>query len=146
MPSKDLLALTRQSKYALDAFVFVQRGLEYTVSNIHGEVDDIDDNDIPSPSDIFDQDSEFPQEVYESRHVSGAQLCEGLRDYAISQYGLLARTVLRHWHVSTCEDFGNIVFEMVDAGLMHKTDDDSIEDFINVFDFREAFSREVQLN
>ncbi|QQE11172.1 hypothetical protein JD969_16980 [Planctomycetota bacterium] len=131
MAAKDLLAITRESRYALDAFVFVQRGLEYTVRDLHGELAD---------------EGEMPAEEMESRHVSGADLCEGLRDYAIREYGLLARTVLKHWRINTCEDFGNIVFEMIEAGMMHKTEDDCIEDFIGVFDFRDAFMPELQLN
>ena len=131
--AKDLLAIARESRYALDAFVFVQRGLEHTVRDLHGQLD----------AENFEK---YSQDELESRHVSGTQLCEGLRDYAIGQYGLLARTVLQHWRVNTCEDFGNIVFEMIDAGLMHKTEDDCIEDFIGVFDFRDAFAPQLQLN
>ena len=143
MASKDLLSLTRESKYALDAFVFVQRGLEFTVNQIHGG---FEDHLEESEANIFDDESEYAPDIIESRHVSGPELCEGLRDYAIQQYGLLARTVLKHWRVNTCEDFGNIVFEMIDAGLMHKTDEDRLEDFIGVFNFREAFTPEVQLS
>ena len=131
MATKDLLAIARESRYALNAFVFVQRGLEYTVREIHGELAEQANADI---------------EEFESHHVTGTDLCQGLRNYAIREYGLLARTVLRHWHINSCEDFGNIVFEMIEAGLMHKTEDDCIEDFIDVFDFRDAFIPELQLN
>ena len=132
MAAKDLLAIARESEYALDAFVFVQRGLEHTVREIHGT--------------LAAEEPEISHEEIESRHVSGSDLCLGLRDYAIAEYGLLARMVLKHWRITSCEDFGNIVFEMIDAGLMHKTEEDCIEDFIGVFDFRNAFTPELQLS
>jgi len=67
--------------------------------------------------------------------VSGQQLCLGLRDFAIKQYGLLAKTLLSRWNIKSTEDFGHIVYAMVDAGLMRKNDDDSLDDFRGVFDF-----------
>jgi uncharacterized repeat protein (TIGR04138 family) len=73
------------------------------------------------------------------RHISGQQLCEGLREYALMKWGLLARTVLRRWEITTTLDFGRIVFAMVDSGLMQKTDDDTIDDFRDVFEFKSSF-------
>jgi uncharacterized repeat protein (TIGR04138 family) len=116
----DLFTLARSTKYPPDAFLFVQRGLDYTSRRIHGE--------------------SAPDAQPATRHVSGQQLCHGLRDYALAQYGMLARTVLRHWHVNQSEDFGAIVFAMIEAGLMHKTAEDSVEDFAGVYDFEEAFA------
>jgi uncharacterized repeat protein (TIGR04138 family) len=74
------------------------------------------------------------------RHVSGQELCMGIRDLAIDRFGDLARTVLDVWNIRRTNDFGNIVFALVDAGLLRKTDEDAIEDFADVFDFDEAFS------
>lgn len=122
---QDLLEVARRSEYPLDAFVFVQRGLDFTVRRMHGEMDTADEAET------------HPQ--FGSRHVNGQMLCEGLRDFALSEYGMLARTVLKRWRIRSCEDFGRIVYHMVDAGLMHKTDEDSYDDFKNVFDFNEAF-------
>jgi len=116
----DLFTLARSTKYPIDAFLFVQRGLDFTAQRVHGE--------------------SKPGAAPAARHVSGQQLCRGLRDYALAQYGLLARTVLRHWHIEKSEDFGNIVFAMIGAGMMHKTADDNIEDFSGVYDFNEAFA------
>lgn len=101
------------------AYQFVREGLAHTVKVVHGDKADAED---------------------ESRHVSGQQLCLGLRDFALKQYGLLARTVLERWGVRRTEDFGRIVFAMVEAGWMRKTDEDSLEDFQDVFDFEEAFA------
>jgi uncharacterized repeat protein (TIGR04138 family) len=125
--AKDLLNVAQRSGYAVDAFLFVQRGLDFTVRHIHGE----------------------PQARSESeprsRHVSGQQLCQGLREYALEQYGLLARTVLRHWNIQRSEDFGRIVFAMIDAGLMAKTDEDSLADFNGVYDFNQAFATTLKI-
>jgi uncharacterized repeat protein (TIGR04138 family) len=109
---------TRAGSYPQEAFQFVRRGLTHTSSVVHGEGE-----------------SEGAE-----RHVSGGQLCMGLRDYAIRQYGLLARTVLAHWGITKTEDFGRIVFALIDAGIMRKSPEDCLEDFQGVFDFDEAFS------
>lgn len=79
----------------------------------------------------------------DSRHVTGQQLCLGLRDYAIKRYGMMAPAVLRTWNLRRTEDFGRIVFAMIEHGLMSKTADDTLEDFRSVYDFDEAFARET---
>ena len=70
---------------------------------------------------------------------TGQQLSAGLRDYAISRYGFMAKTVLNHWRIYRTADFGRIVFAMVESRLMQKTDRDDIHDFEEVFDFATAF-------
>ncbi|BAM02307.1 Minf_1886 family protein [Phycisphaera mikurensis] len=130
----ELVELARSSRYPLDAFLFVQRGLDHTVRALHGDGDDATQAQDP------EEDEEDT-----SRHVSGRQLCEGIRDFAIAQYGLLAPVVLNRWNVRRSQDFGRIVFEMVDAGLMRKTDEDNVDDFNDVFDFREAFGPEAAI-
>ena len=74
------------------------------------------------------------------RHITGQQLCLGLRDFAIDRYGMLAPAVLGHWNIRRTEDFGRIVFAMVQHGLLSKTSDDTLEDFRSIYDFKEAFS------
>lgn len=73
-------------------------------------------------------------------HVSAVELLDGLRDYALELYGPLARLVLGHWGLSCTEDFGEIVFRLVDCQLLNKQDSDRKSDFSNGFDFREAFA------
>ena len=123
----ELLHVVASTKYPLEAFIFVQRGLDFTVRGTHGEQED---------------QGEEPA----TRHVSGQQLCNGLREFAVKQYGLLARTVLQRWQITSCEDFGHIVFAMVDGGLMHKSDGDTLRDFRGVFDFADAFSPQLSLS
>ena len=104
--------VARVGLYPHEAYEFVQQGLCYTVHRIYGG-----------------------PEATASQHVSGPQLCEGLREYAQAQWGLLARSVLRRWNITSTLDFGQIVFAMIEAGQMQKTDQDTLEDFRNVFDF-----------
>jgi uncharacterized repeat protein (TIGR04138 family) len=129
MVTHELSEIAKNSRYPLAAFVFVQRGLDFTVQRQHGEMPDDYD----------------PDDTTQSRHVTGRELCEGMRDFALTEYGLLAGTVLRRWRVHRCEDFGHIVFAMVEGGLMHKTDNDTIDDFADVFSFREAFGEALVL-
>jgi uncharacterized repeat protein (TIGR04138 family) len=72
-------------------------------------------------------------------HVTGQELLEGIRDLALNQFGPLAKTVFDHWGVKRCEDFGEIVFNMVEVGLLGKTEKDSRADFAGGYDFDEAF-------
>lgn len=111
--------------FPAQAYQFVRDGLQHTVKTIHGQQGDMG--------------GDSGGDAEESRHVSGQQLCLGLKDYALQQYGLMARTVLSHWNVRKTEDFGRMVFAMVEAGLMRKTDDDTLEDFTGVFEFDQAF-------
>jgi uncharacterized repeat protein (TIGR04138 family) len=75
------------------------------------------------------------------RHVTGQQLLEGIRDFALQQYGPMAVTVLEAWGIRRCEDFGDIVFNMVENSLLAKTDQDSREDFKGGYDFEDAFRK-----
>ena len=127
----DLTTVADSTNYPLEAFLFIHRGLDFTARRVHGD----------PPDDQDDQRMNCPE-----RHVTGQQLCQGLRDYAAREYGLMARSVLKHWHIHRSEDFGHMVFAMVDAGLMRKTDEDSIADFTDVFDFAAAFAPRLQLD
>jgi len=80
----------------------------------------------------------------EIHHVTGQELLEGIRAYALQQYGPMTLTVLNEWGVRHCEDFGEIVFTMVEASILAKTDKDTREDFKNGYDFFEAFRRPFQ--
>ncbi|MBP7215971.1 MAG: hypothetical protein KBA46_01675 [Candidatus Omnitrophica bacterium] len=72
-------------------------------------------------------------------HISGRELSIGLRDFAIELYGPMAKAVLAHWGITKTEDFGNIVFNMIQNKVLSKTEEDSLDDFQNVFDFEAAF-------
>ena len=78
----------------------------------------------------------------EPRHISGQELAHGVRDLALDQYGLLARTVLEHWGIHSTDDLGEIVFAMVDYGVLTKREEDRLEDFRSLYDFEEVFERD----
>ena len=78
-------------------------------------------------------------ELEQPRHVSGAELADAIRRYSLSEFGPMAKHVLNRWGIYTTRDFGEIVFHLVDGGLLRKTDEDCIEDFIACFDFSVAF-------
>ncbi len=80
-------------------------------------------------------------ELDEPRHISGQELAAGVRGLALERYGPMARTVLEHWGIHTTEDIGDIVFAMVEFGILTKQDEDRREDFRDVFDFAEAFEQ-----
>lgn len=73
------------------------------------------------------------------RHVTGQELAWACRDFALKQFGLLARPVLAHWGVTTTKDFGRLVYTLVEAGLLVTQPGDSEADFLGVYDFDEAF-------
>jgi uncharacterized repeat protein (TIGR04138 family) len=104
----------KDPRYKVDAYLFVLNGLNHTVSRLE-----------------------------KPRHVTGQELSEGLRIYAIDQYGPLALTVLESWGLEKTSDFGNIVFNLIGVKLLSKTDNDSIDDFSDVFDFKKALARTV---
>lgn len=105
------------ARYAEPAYHFMREALDHTIKALEKPV-------------------EGP-----GRHVSGAELLEGIRQYALKEYGPLALTVLNGWGVRRCEDFGEIVFNMVGKGILGKTEEDRKEDFAGGYDFETAFRR-----
>jgi uncharacterized repeat protein (TIGR04138 family) len=106
--------------YPTEAYEFVREGLGYTESRLEAERNQLG----TAP-----------------RHMKGQELCIGLRDFAIERWGLMAPAVLRHWQIHRTEDFGRIVFVLVNEGTLSKTDDDSLADFRGVYDLVEALGQ-----
>ncbi|OUW17905.1 MAG: hypothetical protein CBD18_03705 [Opitutales bacterium TMED158] len=75
------------------------------------------------------------------RHVTGQELLEGVREFALDQYGPLAYTVLTSWGLSRCEDIGEMVFNLIEYGVFSKNEDDSREDFSSIYTFEDAFEK-----
>ena len=75
------------------------------------------------------------------RHVSGPELLQGVRQYALKEFGPMVITVFDSWGIRSTEDVGHMVFNLIGAGIFGKTDEDSIEDFKRVYDFQEAFAK-----
>lgn len=81
-----------------------------------------------------------------SRHISGRELCWGVRDFAWQQWGLLADVVLDRWNIRETADIGKIVFNMIEHDLMQKQPTDRMEDFVNVYEFEETLIRRFDIN
>lgn len=79
------------------------------------------------------------------RHLTGRELCEAIRRYAVDQFGYMAWTVLQSWGVRTTGDFGNIVFNLIAIGEMSKTKEDRREDFEDVFDLESGLREEFRI-
>jgi uncharacterized repeat protein (TIGR04138 family) len=86
------------------------------------------------------------QRLPERRHITGRELAEACRDLALQRYGVLARMVLDHWGVRCTADIGDVVFTLVELGLLMSQPQDSKDDFVDVFDFVEAFDRDYPWN
>ncbi len=111
------LILTRDTRFSREAYTFVREALDYTQKLIgketHGRI----------------------------RHVSGQELLDGIRQFALQQFGPMVVTVFEEWGVRNCRDFGEIVFNMLEIGLLAKTDRDTRDDFQNGYDFTDAFRK-----
>ncbi len=79
--------------------------------------------------------------MVERRHISGQELAQACRDLALQRYGVMARLVLDHWGIRSTADIGDIVFTLVDLGLLVSQQQDSRRDFIGLYDFEDAFER-----
>ena len=113
--------IAADGRYCIKAFEFLHDGLEYAVKNVHGYRAEFADDD------------EFDD--HESSHVSGQQLCLAMRDLAKKRWGMLAKAVLNKWGIHKTQDFGNMVYLLIEHDFMDKNPEDTIEDFDDVFDF-----------
>jgi len=114
--TETILQIVRQDpRYGPQAYYFIFDALDYTITRMR-----------------------------KVRHVTGRELLEGIREYATEHYGFLARTVLAEWGVHATADFGEIVFNLVEAGLLSRTENDTRADFRDVYDFDEAFDAEFR--
>ena len=81
-------------------------------------------------------------EIKPGQHITAKDLLEGIKDYALQSFGPMALFTLNSWGLSETKDIGIIVFNMIDSGLMGKTENDSLEDFSNIFEFKDVFSED----
>jgi len=114
------LILKEDARYDYDAYFFVREALDFTVNMLK--------KPVTGPG----------------RHVSGAELMEGMRAFALEQFGPLSKRVLNTWGIHGTSDFGEIVFHLVEKGELGKTESDTRQDFAGGFDFNEAFVRPFQ--
>ena len=74
-----------------------------------------------------------------SRHIGVPELLDAIRDLALEQFGPLACCVFESWGVFATEDFGEIVFSLVDHDLLNRNECDRKEEFEGGYSFREVF-------
>jgi uncharacterized repeat protein (TIGR04138 family) len=113
----------RDPRYPREAYHFVREALDFTQRTVH--------RDLP------------PDAATENRHVSGQQLLDGIRDFALQTFGPMSFNVLQSWGIHRCDQFGDLVFNLVEhgQGMFGKTDQDSRDDFKEGYDFHDAFRR-----
>jgi uncharacterized repeat protein (TIGR04138 family) len=128
MQEQDILKIVasicrEDPRFDRKAYEFLRLGLDFTVKEMRRK---------------------DPGRLEKTRHLTGPELLEGLRLYALDQFGPLAKTVLNSWGVRTCQDFGDIVFNLIEYNVLTKTESDKREDFRNLYSFEEAFVRPFQ--
>ncbi len=101
-------------RYSPEAYIFAQEAVSYTLELLKDSGEGL-------------------------RHVSGSELLEGIRVYSVDQFGPMAIDMFTEWGISCTRDFGNIVFNMIDAKLLSAREEDSIEDFDNIYNFKDVF-------
>jgi uncharacterized repeat protein (TIGR04138 family) len=114
------LICKEDSRFGRPAYTFVRQALDHTVKELKRK---------------------SPERTGKSQHVSGAELLQGIRAYALDQFGPLTKTVLNSWGIRHCSDFGDIVFNLIEYNVFSKTESDRREDFANLYDFDEAFMK-----
>ncbi len=131
---------SQAARFPDEAFEFVREGVGHSVQMLHGPGEPrVRPGAADGRSPVRAGDAPAAAASDESRHITGQQLCLGLKDFAIRRYGLLAGTVLSRWGVRTTEDFGTMVYALIDREELRASDRDTIEDFKGVYDFAEAF-------
>jgi len=109
--------LTKDPRYQRDAYLFLREALDYT-QKLAGK-----------------------ENGGRVRHVTGQELLDGIRQFALEQFGPMTLTVFEEWGVRNCADFGEIVFNLVESGLLAKTERDSRADFADGYEFKEVFRK-----
>jgi uncharacterized repeat protein (TIGR04138 family) len=112
----------RDPRYRPQAYVFVFEALDYTIEKLGRR-----------------------QKSGLERHITGQELLAGIREFARSQFGLLARVVFEYWGVRHTQDFGEIVFNLVEGELLSRRETDTKDDFTEGFDFRKTFEEEYEI-
>ncbi len=123
--------LKRDPRYKLEAYQFVRDALAYAQGELGMGPQPMAAGPAVDP----------PPDA----HLTGQQLCEAIRQLALDQFGLMSRVVMHSWGVRATGDFGEIVYNLIDIGLMKKSESDRREDFDGVFDFEEAFERQFKI-
>jgi len=141
-PRHPIAKLARKDgRYHVDAYAFVFDALAYA-HNVLGM--GVQRSTERRAAKVVEEDARLASGESE-RHLTGQELCEAIRQYALDQYGYLAKCVLNCWGVRRTSDFGEIVFKLIEVGQMKKTPSDRREDFDDVFDFDEELVQSYRI-
>ena len=143
------LVLDGDPRYPVEAYEFVRDALTYAQdvmklgapeASEESEVseEEVAEEEVAEVAEVEDE-LEEPDSPPVERHLTGQQLCEACRRFAIEQYGMMARVVLGNWNINSTSDVGEIVYNLIRVDLMRKSASDRREDFDDVFDFKQAF-------
>ncbi len=121
------------SRYPMEAYQFVREALVYASDNMQLQLQE------------FERFTEDDGPVVE-RHFTGQQLCEAIRRYAINQFGYMAKVVLRNWNIDSTSCFGDLVYNMIEAEMMKKSENDQRKDFNDVYEFDDVFETDLEIN
>ena len=138
-PSDSFVALLQEDRrYKPEAYIFIFEALNYA-QNVLG-MGDTKSSELLSPAKPADESDETVE-----RHVTGQELCEAIRLYALHQYGYMAKIVLNSWGLHNTGDFGEVVFNLIRIGKMKKTPSDTRVDFNDLYDFNTAFRDDFRI-
>jgi uncharacterized repeat protein (TIGR04138 family) len=131
------VVLQRDPRYRAEAYEFVREALGYAQDCLLMGQDPDVWSELEEPE---------PDDPGRERHLTGQELCEAIRQYVVAEYGFMAKAVLNSWGIRSTSDFGEIVYNLIDVGLMKKSQTDRREDFDDVYDFDEALCRQFQIS
>jgi uncharacterized repeat protein (TIGR04138 family) len=133
--------LKQDHRYPKEAYLFVFEALDYAQNALQMGQDSASE---PLPQGVQEI-SEEEVDENPQRHITGQDVCIAARQYAVRQYGALAKTVLSSLGINSTSDIGEIVYNMIRIGRMRKTTADRREDFNDVYDFEAAFQENYQI-
>jgi uncharacterized repeat protein (TIGR04138 family) len=108
--------ITKDSRFHHSSYLFLKETLDFTLNRI------------------------AEQNKGRQRHITGAELLIGFRDFALEQFGPMAHTLFKEWGLSKCQDVGDMVFSLIEEGVFGKQDSDTKEDFAEIYSFEEVFT------
>lgn len=115
--------VNKDCRYSMQSYQFIFEALDYTASQLG---------------------KKYNSSIEEERHVTGQELSEGIKQFAMEKFGYMTRIVLEQWGITKSDDFGQIVFNLVESGLMGKTETDSLDDFKELYDFYIEFDEKFK--
>lgn len=130
----------KDGRYKFEAYMFIQQALAYAQFELG--------MGLPRPFGVEGDEgdeAEEPTKLPPEAHLTGQELCEAIRLYAMDMYGLMAKVVLNSWGVEKTGDFGDIVFNLIEIGEMTQSEADRREDFEDLYDFAQVFETNYEV-